>query len=513
MSLSAGTRIGPYEILTLVGSGGMGEVYRARDAKLGRDIAIKVLPNAVADDPERLARFEREARVLAALNHPNIAHIHGFEDSTGAPAIVMELVEGPTLADRIARGPIPMDEAFAIARQIAEALEAAHEQGIIHRDLKPANIKLRDGGTVKVLDFGLAKAMEPAGAMSVDLSMSPTITTPAMTQAGVILGTAAYMAPEQAKGRPADRRSDVWAFGCVLYEMLTGALAFHAADVTETIAYVLTREPDWSALPSNTTAAVRRLLRRCLEKDRNRRLHDIGDARIELEEPRSDGDSEDRQKERRSTAGGRWFSPLAVAGLVVAVAIASAAGAWYVALRDMPRPRPLKRFAIDMRTTPLNASQLATSFALSPDGTKLVYSSGSYEGSQLYVQAFDQRDPKLLPGTTWDDVRVRPVLFHRRPVDRFLDSNGTQESARLWRSHQTTHLGKPGVGRSKLELRRDHHFRAGRDEWLMEGFRRRRQPTIHHRTRCRAERNRSCLARRVARWEGGSVHGSYVNGT
>jgi serine/threonine protein kinase len=220
MSLTVGTRIGPYEIVSALGAGGMGEVYRARDQRLDRSVAIKVLPEALATDPERIARFEREAKTLAALNHPHIAHIHGLEESDGRCALVMELVDGPTLADRIAKGPLPLDEALPIARQIAEALEAAHEQGIVHRDLKPANVKVRDDGTVKVLDFGLAKALESTTTSNPNVTQSPTITTPAMmTSVGVILGTAAYMSPEQAKGRPADKRSDVWAFGCVLYEM------------------------------------------------------------------------------------------------------------------------------------------------------------------------------------------------------------------------------------------------------------------------------------------------------
>ena len=226
MPLSAGTRLGPYEILSALGAGGMGEVYRARDTKLNRAVAIKILPEAFAADPERIARFQREAKILASLNHPNIAHIHGLEESNGVRALVMELVEGEDLAQRIARGAIPVDEALPIAKQIADALEAAHEQGIIHRDLKPANIKVRPDGTVKVLDFGLAKAMEPTGVAAPSVSQSPTITTPAMTQAGMILGTAAYMSPEQARGKPVDKRADIWAFGCVLYEMLTGQRAF-----------------------------------------------------------------------------------------------------------------------------------------------------------------------------------------------------------------------------------------------------------------------------------------------
>src|SRR5476651_1273945 len=239
MSLAHGTRLGPYEIGSAIGAGGMGEVYRATDSNLKRSVAIKVLPASVAGDADRLARFQREAEVLAALNHPNIAAIYGLEKTPDFTALVMELVEGEDLSQRIARGAIPIDEALPIAKQIAEALEAAHEQGIIHRDLKPANIKVRSDGTVKVLDFGLAKAMEPAAGSSPSMSMSPTITTPAMTQAGMILGTAAYMSPEQAKGRGADKRSDVWAFGCVFFEMLTGKRAFEGEDVTDTIAAVV----------------------------------------------------------------------------------------------------------------------------------------------------------------------------------------------------------------------------------------------------------------------------------
>src|ERR1700704_5528094 len=283
MPLSAGARLGPYEILSAIGAGGMGEVYRARDTKLGRDVALKILPDVFASDPDRLARFTREAQTLAALNHPHIAHIHGLEEAGGLRALVMELVDGEDLADRIAHGPIPLDEALPIARQIAEALEAAHGQGIIHRDLKPANIKVRADGTVKVLDFGLAKAMDPLSSSSAAaaLASSPTITSPAaMTAAGIILGTAAYMSPEQARGKVLDKRTDIWAFGCVLYEMLTGLRPFGGHDVTDTIAAVVRADPDWSKLPTNTPTPIRRLLRRCLEKDRMRRLRDAADARL-----------------------------------------------------------------------------------------------------------------------------------------------------------------------------------------------------------------------------------------
>src|SRR5215831_17788614 len=257
LALNPGTRLGPYEITALLGVGGMGEVYRATDTNLKRQVAIKVLPASVAGDAGRLARFQREAEILAALNHPNIAHIHGLEKSDGTIALVMEHVDGPTLADRIGGGPIPIDEALPIAQQIAEALQAAHEQGIIHRDLKPANIKVRKDGTVKVLDFGLAKAMDQVGASSANVSMSPTITTPAMTQAGVILGTAAYMAPEQARGKAIDKRADIWAFGCVLFEMLTGRRAFNGEDTAETFANVLKSEPDWQELPADVPPAIR----------------------------------------------------------------------------------------------------------------------------------------------------------------------------------------------------------------------------------------------------------------
>ena len=266
----------------------MGEVYRAHDTKLGRDVALKIVPELFASDRDRLARFTREAQTLAALNHPNIAHIHGLEESGGVRALVMELVEGEDLAQRLVRGPIPLDEALPIARQIAEALEAAHEQGIIHRDLKPANIKVRDDGTVKVLDFGLAKALagDVGGSTSgaAALANSPTLTSPAMTGVGVILGTAAYMSPEQAKGKPADKRSDIWAFGCVLYEMLTGTRAFEGEDVSDTMANVLTREPHWDRLPGTTPPAMRLLLRRCLRKDKRQRMQDAGSVRIELED-------------------------------------------------------------------------------------------------------------------------------------------------------------------------------------------------------------------------------------
>ena len=282
MGLSPGTRLGPYEIVAPLGAGGMGEVYRARDTRLGREVALKVLPEVFARDAERLTRFRREAQVLASLNHPNIAAIYGFEDSGAARALVMELVEGPTLAERIKGGTISLDEALPIAKQICEALEYAHEHGIVHRDLKPANIKITNNDAVKILDFGLAKALE-GDPSSIDISSSPTITRMA-TQAGIILGTAAYMSPEQAKGKSVDRRTDIWAFGCVLYEMLTGKMTFTGETVTDTLAAVIRAEPDWSAIPASAPQAIRNLLQRCLKKEPRQRLQSIGDARIAIEE-------------------------------------------------------------------------------------------------------------------------------------------------------------------------------------------------------------------------------------
>ena len=270
MALTVGSRLAHYDVTALIGEGGMGQVYQVTDTNLDRQVAIKVLPDAFSSDPDRLARFEREAKVLASLNHPNIGAIYGLEKSGETRALVLELVEGPTLADRISRGPIPLDEALPIAKQIAEALEAAHEAGVIHRDLKPANIKVKDDGTVKVLDFGLAKAFQP-DASDVSASMSPTISlTAAATQMGMVIGTAAYMAPEQAKGKVVDKRADVWAFGAVLFEMLTGTRAFVGGDVSETLAYVITKDVAWNALPEGTSTSLRHVLRRCLARDPKR---------------------------------------------------------------------------------------------------------------------------------------------------------------------------------------------------------------------------------------------------
>jgi serine/threonine protein kinase len=385
-----GTTLGPYRVVSKLGAGGMGEVYRALDRKLNRDVALKILPDAFASDPDRLARFKREAQVLASLNDPHIGAIYGFEDSGSVHALVLELVEGPTLADRIAAGPIPLDQALTIARQLAEALEAAHDQNIVHRDLKPANIKVRDDGTVKVLDFGLAKALEPATGMRVDVTNSPTITTPArMTGVGTILGTAAYMSPEQAKGREADKRSDIWAFGAVFYEMLTGKRPFDAEDVSSTLAKVIEREPDWTRLPPDAPAAVTRLLGRCLEKDPRRRLRDISDLRFDIEE------AANRSRVPVPAALGRsrpqryreW-----IASAIAAVGIVAAAA---VLVRDINRPAPLETM-LQVVTPPTSD---AVSMAVSPDGRKLVFVGSNQGRSQLFLRPLDSVVAEPILGT------------------------------------------------------------------------------------------------------------------
>jgi eukaryotic-like serine/threonine-protein kinase len=404
MPLLDGTRLGPYDILAPLGAGGMGEVYRATDTRLKRQVAVKILPAALAADPDRLARFQREAEVLASLNHPHIAAIYGLENAGGVNALVMELVEGPTLADRIRQGPVPIDEALAIARQIAEALEAAHEQGIIHRDLKPANIKVREDGTVKVLDFGLAKFMEPGVVREgrEDLSQSPTLTSPAaMTGMGVILGTATYMSPEQARGRAVDKRTDVWAFGAVLYEMLTGARAFDGDDITEVIAAVVKTTPNWTALPADVPPPVVTLIQRCLEKDRKARIGDIAVARFLLADyaTLTASPTATAHVARTASPGWRRTLPWAVALLLVGTLTG-----WLLPRRPAGAP-PLTHLQMDVAPAEQLIGSIGsvrparTAMALSPDGRLVVFTGTRGTVTQLYVRGMDHAEAKPVPGT------------------------------------------------------------------------------------------------------------------
>ena len=396
-----GTRVGPYEIIAQIGKGGMGEVYRALDTNLGRQVAIKTLPDSLAHEPDRLARFEREAKTLAALNHPNIAQIFGFERADGGRALVMELVEGPTLADRIEQGPLPLDEALPIARLIAEALEAAHEQGIIHRDLKPANIKLRPDGTVKVLDFGLAKALTPIHAAGTDAAASPTITSPAMmTGVGVLLGTAAYMSPEQARGKPVDRRADIWAFGCVLYEMLTGRRAFDGEDVSLTLSQILQRDPALDALPGDVPAHVRQTLRLCLKKPLKERLTDIGAARLML-----GGAFETTAVPATASAAiahTTWRRAVPFLLTALAAAVLGGLGVWRLMSAGVPGPQPVLRFALPSSASiaPRGAGTGRHALAISPQGTQLVF----WADNKLYLRTLNRLDaPVAIRGT--EDAR------------------------------------------------------------------------------------------------------------
>ncbi|PYR61292.1 MAG: hypothetical protein DMF91_10140 [Acidobacteria bacterium] len=385
----------------------MGQVYRARDSKLNRDVAIKILPDHLAADADRLARFTREAQTLAALNHPNIAHMYGLEEAGGVRALVMELVEGEDLAEQMRRGPIPIDAAVDIARQIAEALEAAHEQGIVHRDLKPANIKVRPDGVVKVLDFGLAKAMarsdivKPSGSpvpsgpdsRHDDRSQSPTLMTPAaMTGLGTVLGTAAYMAPEQAKGKAVDKRADIWAFGAIVYEMLAGRRLFDGDSVAESIGLIVTREPDWSALPSSTPIRIQQLLRRCLTKDPKDRLRDIGEARIVLARP------DDAEPAMPAAPSGRQFRLGAALGAIGALIVAAIAAALFVNRTPSAHAVPLRRFEL---TGPIASASAGP--VIAPDGSRLAYVSGNH----LRVQALDSLESRDLGAVPITTARLR----------------------------------------------------------------------------------------------------------
>jgi serine/threonine protein kinase len=393
MSLAQGTRLGSYEILSLIGAGGMGEVYRARDSKLKRPVAIKILPEAMADEPERISRFEREAELLASLNHANIATVHDFQREGQRHFLVMELIEGETLADRLKRGPLAIEEALEVARQIAEALEAAHQKGIIHRDLKPANIKIDAEGKVKVLDFGLAKIFESTES-SLDPSNSPTLMSGTIT--GVILGTAAYMSPEQARGKVVDRRADIWAFGCVFYEMLTGKQAFAGENVSDTIAAVLRGQPDWHLLPAETPQRIRVLIERSLRKDLRQRIHDAADLRIEIDDATADASSSAPLSIR--SGGRRW--PAIVLALLAGIAIASAP-AWIVMRlsRETPMPTHLS-FALALRTPSINTMNANHRLSISPDGKKVVYVGYHDEKPQLYLQSLGESEGKVIDGTT-----------------------------------------------------------------------------------------------------------------
>ncbi len=406
MSLASGTRLASYEILSPLGAGGMGEVYRARDSRLGREVAIKVLPDVFTKDPERLARFEREARLLASLNHPNIGTIHGLEESDGTRFLVLELVPGETLAERIRPSrdrqgadigsALEIEEALKICSQIAEALEAAHEKGVIHRDLKPSNIKVTPEGKVKVLDFGLAKAFAPEGS-SPNLSMSPTLTLGTL-QTGVILGTAAYMSPEQAKGKPLDKRTDIWSFGCVLYECLTGRQTFSGEDVSDTLASILRSEPDWQALPSTTPASIRHLLQTCLQKDRNERLRDIGDARLEIKQALAQPSTVFPQARIVTPAPRIWrLAPWLIA--LVAVVAASVLAVFYFR-RPANEVYPIRSF---IPPPEKSVFQFMTGDAgpvvISPDGRRLAFTATQEGNTLLWVRPLDSLSAQPLTGT------------------------------------------------------------------------------------------------------------------
>jgi eukaryotic-like serine/threonine-protein kinase len=439
MTLATGTRLGSYEVLAPIGEGGMGEVYRARDTRLDRDVAIKILPELFAADPDRLMRFEREAKALAALNHPNIAHVYGVEESPGGRALVMEFVEGEDLAQQLARGPLPVDQALAVAREVAAALEAAHEAGIVHRDLKPANLKVRADGTVKVLDFGLAKATEPTRG-GADAAHSPTFTSPALTQMGVLLGTAAYMAPEQARGKAVDKRADIWAFGCVLYELLTGRVAFAGETITDSLAAIMTRDLDLDALPAGTPPGVRRLLARCLERDPKQRLRDIGEARIALDpgafahDPASAGVVAASMPSRGRTW--LWL------GAMLAAVTATGFLAWQA---RAPADPPLRRFMVP---TPGDATPQAA--AISPDGDAIAF----VAGERVWLQRLDQFTPVEVASS----AGANAVFWS--PDGAFV---GFQARGQLWR--MAVAGGAPiAIGRVPQEF-----TAAGGVAWLEDG--------------------------------------------
>ncbi len=398
MNLIPGATLGNYEVVGLIGEGGMGSVYRATDSRLGRQVALKIVRSTLVDSDDRVARFTREARLLASLNHPNIATIHGIEESDGVRFLVLELVPGATLAEIVARGPLPVRDALALGVQIATAVEAAHERGVIHRDLKPANIKVTPEGVVKVLDFGLAKALAPDS--SSDLAGSRLTTAPSSTGAGVILGTAAYMSPEQARGAGVDKRSDVWALGCVLFDMLTGRSAFGANTASDTIVAVLTRDPDWSRLPDDLPAAVRALLHRLLMKDLHRRLHDVGDARIELEDALTAlADPSAAPSGARRAATGRPRRVVTAAAALVSMAVLAGAAGWVL----KPAAAPLARGPVQF-VLPLPAGETLDgldfpAIAVSPAETHVAFVAARGGQSRLFVRALSELEAHAVPGT------------------------------------------------------------------------------------------------------------------
>ena len=395
--MEPGTKLGHYEISTLLGKGGMGEVWRARDTKLGREVAIKTLPEEFAKDKDRLARFEREAKLLASLNHPNIAAIHGFEEHNGTHFLVLELVEGDTLADRLNRGPIPVEDSLKIALQIADALKAAHDKGVIHRDLKPLNIKVTDDDTVKVLDFGLAKAFASDEAEA-SVSNSPTLSM-AATQQGVILGTAAYMSPEQAKGRAVDKRTDIFAFGCVLYEMLTGRQSFGKSDVAESLSAVISLQPEWTTLPENLHPQLRQVVERCLRKSVAKRFQDIGDVKVDLEEVLDDPGGVIVQPVTKNMQVAPhsklpWVAAIGLAAIIASVAV------WNLKTLPPTDPGPVIRFTFDLPDGQFFRNDGHQVVAFSRDGRHFVYNATG----GLYLRSMDGLDARVIPGTDEADL-------------------------------------------------------------------------------------------------------------
>ena len=457
MPLNSGSRLGHYDVTALIGEGGMGRVYQATDTKLKRQVALKILPEAFSADPERLARFQREAEVLASLNHPGIAAIYGLEEAEGTRALVLELVEGPTLADRIKRGPILLDEALPIAKQIAEALEAAHEAGVIHRDLKPANIKVREDGTVKVLDFGLAKAFQPDA--TGDPSQSPTLTA-AATQMGVIMGTAAYMSPEQARGKPVDKRADIWAFGCVLYEMLTGQMAFHGEDVSLTLASVMKSDLNVKRLPDDIPPTVRTTLRRCLEKDPAERIRDIGDVQLAMRgafETAAAAPSEPIVAPPLKV----WKRPLTLTLAGIVLMAMTALTTWRVATTPEAQPR-VERFLLppgDSETFMFGSD--SQDIAISPDGSHFIFGGRSRNLEiGLSLRAIDELvskpmeglgdllfGPFISPDGQWigfndqSDHTLKKVSIRGGPAVTICETDGAFLRGASWRADDTIVFG------------------------------------------------------------------------